>query len=595
MRKILYFLILLFILPFLPSCSGHEARIRMDMADSVMNRDPDSALVILRSIPERAHARGEISARYNMLLTEARYKADSLPLDDSIIRISVDYYEIHEDGHNAARARYLAGITDYTNDRYSPALVNFLRAEKFAEQSTDTMLCGLIYRSIGDSYNRFYEVNTALEYHKKAYDFFKKAQATNYADYQLIEIASLYIDLRNFPKAIQYAELAEKRANETNDSNILFLSQVAKGNAYLRSNEKEKAIPIYLNISTSNPNFTENNYMSLGQVYLLMGDTTAAMECNSHITTIEPGVNAILINKLINEKKYKEALKIMLTTYDIIDSVTYSIWTRNNIGVINEYYKNEDTKSSITIQSEKRKKTGLGIIFSLLILLIIAVYIIRISYLKKKLISSLLEANILKQEINKQKEVNKTFYSELEKNLEKISHLEKERNELSEKNIDMIKSLDNSENNVIESRLRLMAMREEATSLIASRFTLIDDLLSEYYSYRDTKIEKEKLYAKVKKALDDFISDPDMIDTIEKKIDLNLDNLIHKFKKDFSNLSISNIQLYIYMVLNFSPRTIAILQNTTPETVYSRKSKLKNRIRKSGFDNSELYLSYISE
>lgn len=595
MRNLLYIILISIILPFLPSCAGREGRLGMDSAEELLNTDPDSALRILRAIPKRGRSRGANEARYNMLLTEARYKADSLPLDDSIIRISVDYYEIHEDGHNAARARYLAGITDYTNDRYSPALVNFLRAEKFAEQSTDTMLCGLIYRSIGDCYNKFYEVNTALEYHKKAYDFFKKAHAINYADYQLIEIASLHIDLRNFPKAIQYAELAEKRAKETNDSNILFLSQVTKGNAYLRSNEKEKAIPIYLNISTSNPNFTENNYMSLGQVYLLMGDTTAAMECNSHITTIEPGVNAIIVNKLINEKKYKEALKIMLTTYDIIDSVTYSIWTRNNIGVINEYYKNEDTKSAITIQSEKRKKTGLGIIFSLLILLIIAVYIIRISYLKKKLISSLLEANILKQEINKQKEANKTFSSELEKNLEKISHLEKERNELSEKNIGMIKSLDNSENNVIENRLKLMAMRKEATSLIASRFTLIDDLLSEYYSYRDTKIEKEKLYAKVKKALDDFISDPDMIDTIEKKIDLNLDNLIHKFKKDFSNLSISNIQLYIYMVLNFSPPSIAILQNTTPETVYSRKSKLKSRIRKSGFDNSELYLSYISE
>lgn len=67
-----------------------------------------------------------------------------------------------------------------------------------------------------------------------------------------------------------------------------------------------------------NPNFSENDYMYLGQIFLSKGNIEAAMECNRHITTIKPGVNAITINQLIIEKRYDEALNLMMKTYEIM-------------------------------------------------------------------------------------------------------------------------------------------------------------------------------------------------------------------------------------------------------------------------------------
>ena len=108
------------------SCSDSHTRIQLDTAESLVDSDPDSALRILRKIelPRRKHE--SVEARYNKLLTKARHKADSLPLDDSIARIAADYYERKKDSRNAAKAHYLAGICDYTNGHYANAMVCYL-------------------------------------------------------------------------------------------------------------------------------------------------------------------------------------------------------------------------------------------------------------------------------------------------------------------------------------------------------------------------------------------------------------------------------------------------------------------------------------
>ncbi|MDE6392689.1 MAG: hypothetical protein K2L59_05445 [Muribaculaceae bacterium] len=574
------------------SCSDSHTRTQLDTAESLVDSDPDSALRILRKIEHPRRKQESVEARYNMLLTEARYKADSLPLDDSIVRVSADYYERKKDSSNAAKAHYLAGICDYTNKRYPNALVSFFKADKYASRSSDTMLIALIKRSIGDSYNEFYDVKTALKYHKESYRLFKKANATLHADFQLITIASAYIDLGEYKNALKYAESALKQSIESNDSNMLFLSQELKATAYLRLNEIEKAASIYTNLPKSNPNFSEYNYMRLGEIYLSLGNTEAAMECNRHITTIEPGVNAITINQLIIEKRYDEALNLMMKTYEIIDSVTKSVWTRNDISFINDYFKNEEKKSIASINAEKRKNSGFAIISVLIILLVAAGYFIRVIYLKKKILGNLLEAENLKNEVNDQKKLNMTFQTDLKKNRELIADLEKGICELTDRNISISRNLEDAESRVTETRQKLEKMKEHASGLIVSRFSILDDLLSEYYTCKDTKTEKDRLYNKVKETIDSYINGNKMTEEIEETMNANLDNIISRFKSDFPNLGISNIHLYMFLALNFSTSAICVLQDTTPDTLYSRKSKLKSRIRNIGSD-SELYLRYL--
>lgn len=595
MRNLLYIILISIILPFLPSCAGREGRLGMDSAEELLNTDPDSALRILSAIPKRGRSRGANQARYNMLLTEARYKADSLPLDDSIIRISVDYYEIHEDGHNAARARYLAGITDYTNDLYSPALVNFLRAEKFAEQSTDTILCGLIYRSIGDCYNKFYEVNTALEYYIKANSFFRKANAERYEKWGYIDIANQYFNIKNYPKAKEYAQKAKKYSVTSGDITLRNVANNLIAMIHVEKSEVDSALIYYKQISTFDPDinidFNEKNWMYMGLAYLLKGDLSNAYQCNRHNQSIEPGVNAITLNKLLLEKKYKEGFELMLSTLDILDSVRNTVWTRNDLSVVNEYRRIEDAKADSELKHEKYKNVLLIIIALSVIGIGILLYLLKTNTLKKNLFKALLEAENLKKEIN-----------------EKETSIKKYNDKLNNQN-DVIVSLKNNITNLKKSsdyntsqytdtdsnKLELAESRQQARDILSSRFKIINDLLEEYYTYKDTSKEKEKLYAKVKQSLDSFIANKNMVNELEAIVDKNMNGLISDLRKDFPKFNDNYINLFIFIVLNFKSQTISLLQKSSSATIYSRKSKLKKAIIDSSVIRKEEYLDLINK
>lgn len=582
-------------MPFLPSCAGREGRLGMDSAEELLNTDPDSALRILRAIPERGRRRGANQARYNMLLTEARYKADSLPLDDSIIRISVDYYEIHEDGHNAARARYLAGITDYTNDRYSPALVNFLRAEKFAEQSTDTMLCGLIYRSIGDCYTQFFEIKTALEYYIKANSFFRKVNAERYEKWGYIDIANQYFNIKNYPKAKEYAQKAKKYSETSGDINLGNVANNLIAMIHVEKSEADSALIYYRQISTFDPDinidFNEKNWMYMGLAYLLKGDLSNADECNRHIRSIEPGVNAITLNRLLLEKKYKEGFALMLSTLDILDSVRNTVWTRNDLSVVNEYRRIEDAKADSELKDEKYKNVLLVIIALSIIGIGILLYLLKTNTLKKNLFKALLEAENLKKEINEKETSIKKYNDKLNNQNDVIVSLKDNITNLKKSSGDNTSQYTDTDSN----KLELAESRQQARDILSARFKIINDLLEEYYTYKDTSKEKEKLYAKVKQSLDSFIANKNMVNELEAIVDKNMNGLISDLRKDFPKFNDNYINLFIFIVLNFKSQTISLLQKSSSATIYSRKSKLKKAIIDSSVIRKEEYLDLINK
>lgn len=71
---------------------------------------------------------------------------------------------------------------------------------------------------------------------------------------------------------------------------------------------------------------------------------------------------------------------------------------------------------------------------------------------------------------------------------------------------------------------------------------------------------------------------------MKETMNANLDNIISRFKSDFPNLGISNIHLYMFLALNFSTSAICVLQDTTPDTLYSRKSKTQIEDQKHRFE-----------
>ncbi len=66
-----------------------------------------------------------------------------------------------------------------------------------------------------------------------------------------------------------------------------------------------------------------------------------------------------------------------------------------------------------------------------------------------------------------------------------------------------------------------------------------------------------------------------------------------RLRRDVPGLKERDYELYLYLLLDFSPRAISILQGIRTEAVYNRKSVLKRKITESGSESAQEYLSHI--
>lgn len=614
----------LVMLAMLPSCAVREGRERMALVDSLITDKPDSALKLLLAMPAGQHRSGENEARYNMLLTEAVYKSDSatLPdsinplLTDSIIGISVAYYELHGEPSDKARARYLAGIVDYENGIYDQALVNFLRADRFESGESNPKLKGLINRGIGWCLSEYYDLTSAVEYHKKSHYWFKKAGEPVFAAYELATLVSNYKSLHNLEMVEKYGTVVEQFAIRSNNQDLLTYILLVRGGLFVYLKEYEKAIKMYERIPDMNsPAINEENFMLMGTAYLIEGNVEKAMEFNTKVKTIDPAMNGIVLNKLSREKRYKELTDTLLHSLAIVDSIRNTVWTRNNIATINEYYRSEDDKNAAIAQSLRYRNWFIGISCSLLVMIVVSFYFLRTSSLKKSLYKTLSEADSLRRIVREKDKGLASADVMLSANEETIEHLNRDVHALYKdicglnQNINRLESdkssLENS-NSELMNKLKLSAqkeelienamynMQQEVHKVLISRYRQIDNLLREYNEAECSKSGHEKLFKKVKALVDDFKNNPEVIAEMERIINANMGDLITRFRKDYPRFKQTNVNMYIFLVLGISSGTIAMLQSCSVDTVYSRKSKLKRILSDSENPNAATYLSYIS-
>lgn len=505
---------------------------------------------------------------------------------------------------------------DYEKGLYDKALVHFLRADKFESGENNPKLKGLINRGIGDCLSNYYDITSAIEYHKSSYEWFNKAAEPLYAIYAMVDIAYKYRSLHNDSLVNKYCQNIEKYAIDHSNQDLFTCSLLARGDVLVSNGRYKEAVKIYDRIPDLNsPEITEDNYMKMGTAYLIEGNVQKAMELNKKVITLEPAMNGIVLNMMAREKKYKALSDTLIHAMAILDSVRNTVWTRNNIATINEYYRSEDEKNEAIAASMRNRNWIIAISGLLLVIVVMSIYFLRTSYLKKTLYKTLSEADSLRRLVNEKDDFLTSADRQLLEKNESIEHLNRDVHSLCDdicglnQDIDRLQndnSMLNDSNLDLENRLQksifkememetaINRMQQEVHKVLISRYHQIDNLLRDYNEAEGSKSEHEKVFLNVKNLVEDFKSNPDVIFDMESIINANLGNLIDCFRKDFPRLRETNINLLIFLVLGISNATIAILQSSTIDTVYSRKSKLRKILTDSDHPNAPTYLKYIS-
>ena len=221
--KYLFGLLLLFLL----SCNQageHEALFRQ--VESVMNKRPDSAMVLLESIqnPERLPERDW--AYWALLTTQAKDKFYIRHTSDSVINRVVDYFDgfsFFRYRHEKALAYYYKGRVNNDLGHLEEALKAYHKAYDNAKWTDDYKLTYLIESNVGKIYLRQDMYHLALSAYKNADKAVRQANDSTSMAYTSAYLGRVYGKQENWEQANAHYKQSIKISEQIGNDKILHL------------------------------------------------------------------------------------------------------------------------------------------------------------------------------------------------------------------------------------------------------------------------------------------------------------------------------------------------------------------------------------
>ncbi|MCM1151119.1 MAG: hypothetical protein NC209_05910 [Alistipes sp.] len=266
------FLILLLSLTLPIGCIDSNKTLRiLDEAECRMIDHPDSALTILRSVDRRTlHTRRE-QARFALLCTQALDK-NCIEVDrDTLIRTALRYYR-HRGPKRERALAYFYSERIYENRHHiDSAIVQIEKAEKFAQQTDDLYLKGLIANTFAILYESQNFVEQAKDKYLEAADYFSRIGHKENLLGNYIGAIRKFRILKDYPNQILYYSVAKEIAFELKDTLALISLEHFHANRIIdEKRDYKKALTI---LQTANTKYNSGDthlsyYFILSDIYI---------------------------------------------------------------------------------------------------------------------------------------------------------------------------------------------------------------------------------------------------------------------------------------------------------------------------------------
>lgn len=417
------------------SCSRgqHDGLIEVG---SYISEQPEKALAVLDSIFATGSVQGkEANARFALLYSMALDKNYIDVTDDSLINIAVDWYKRHGTANEKLKAYYYQGrIYQNTGDNES-AMESFVRAEQHADKTDDHTAVGLLYDAMSNVSMSIFDSKNVLEYCRKAESHYRLANDTKRYAYALLGLA-IYYTIEE-----KYDELSE-----TLDTVMIYWdsldTQLHNSYCQLRLGEykatgRKQELITGLEWYIRNFSKEETNWLSVSEYYLATGNKMKALTALDSYRDIHENYKDNPVYYIHKSNAYDSlgmadsALPAYKRYQELTDSINMAIFDQDT-----KYLRDKHEKEKALIEAKANTKiTFLCAVIALLILLY-AIYLMRLK---------------IKVKEKERKELEKEI-ADYEKN---YSMLKKDRDELAK----IIKSqppIDHQSFTIMKDRLKLL-------------------------------------------------------------------------------------------------------------------------------------------
>jgi len=374
-------LLLLFFIYLLSGCTNTIIEKTLNDAGTVMDQSPDSARRLLETIhTSKIHSKA-INARYALLYTQALDKCEMLTGSDSLINIATNYFN-DKDPENAGYAWFYKARCAYKSG-FAPERANaLLKAEGFANATTNNYLKALVYTEKALMYTEQKQPDSTIIYYRLSFGIFSKMNDKRNAILALLNIGNTFLNSQNHvDSTIIYFKKAEKLTLETNET--ILLSSVYRSLAayYYHINNYPNALFYYKKVPLTGIDVYDSNlWYILAKIHLKTNRISTAKECLNKVKTLgtmAPDYYHTWEDIYIQEGNLKQALLFSNKEKTATDSIYKQNLTESFAGLEKKFrYQNlQITNQQLTISINRNR-----MIILLILLMLSTVFIVFLSY-----------------------------------------------------------------------------------------------------------------------------------------------------------------------------------------------------------------------
>lgn len=530
-------------------CAPKSVRHTLSDIETFIQERPDSALSILDTMDRASLTTARSRAHHALLHAMALDKNFIDVSDDSIAQVAVDYFSKHGPQKYHARSLYYLGLAYYYQEDYNKAIVEFTKAEEVAE-ACDSLYLGFVKVAQAEVYAQTYNPIEQIRCLREALDINSKVSTKYYCDVvKLNIISSLFNQYHHDEEAEQL--LHQLLDDETVDDKIRVSAELIQAYItviYHENPDFSKAVKIYEDVFVGNLShyITIKNYWAWAYSLNALGRRMESQELIGQLI-LEPSGTASYWQYMI--AKYNGNLKSALSHLEdyikyndteVSDALIQSLALSQR-----DYYQAQSNLAEYEAQNAR---------LTSLIFILVSVFSAVIAY-------ALIKSYVKRQE--QQKEKYLLYIAEINRQLEEAK------------------------------REDYPTLKKKYLALYRTKFETVGALYEQYIHSKDLVNGESSVYRKVAAIVAEFTIDYQNSEKFEAMLDEDLDNIMTNLRAEVPSLKKKDIAIFSLYAIGFDVTTISHLLNTSMNTIYIRKSRIKSKINEINPPHKEQFFEVL--
>lgn len=366
MRRIIF---IFSIILLITAChhSSPEDIVLLNKANEIMEKQPYSALKMLKQIKNPNQLSTKDRAFYALLMSQALDKNAIDIESDSLIQIAAEYYTNKDDSKKAGYAYlYLSRCARNRQDAKKQAEA-LLHATPYAIACKDNKLLGYIYSDKALIYQNQSLIDSMLNYNKMALKAFQKSNDKRNSIVMMFEIGYGYFQKNHLDSAIYYYKKAEYETQFLGEGLLSSSIYRLLGLAYYEKADYALSL-YYIRLSTKISDIYDyHKYILLARIYSKIGSLDSASIYLQKSKIISTSTDYYSVALDISEKRNNipDALKRAKELISAKDSDFQRTLTTSFAGMEKKYnYERIAAENKTLIIANQRNK--IAVLFLLL-------------------------------------------------------------------------------------------------------------------------------------------------------------------------------------------------------------------------------------